>query len=181
MPQGVRSRRSGIQLPRVDGKSCMTFFSRCGWITRKYSPGWSIWKYYPDSPNLIFVPNICLKRKIKEHQIVDIAGGKPHGRRALEWEKEKYVHDFICENVRYDKLKKPYSHEIIGPLGQGVGVCEGIAKAVKVFCDALGLWCMIAICGNNPEKKASNTAINLEYRAHRRAVLVIWMRHLTIV
>ena len=37
-------------------------------------------------------------------------------------EKEKYVHDFICENVRYDKLKKAYSHEIIGPLGQGVGV-----------------------------------------------------------
>lgn len=69
-----------------------------------------------------------------------------------EWEKEKYIHDFICENVRYDKLKKAYSHEIIGPLGQGVGVCEGIAKAVKVLCDGLGIWCMIAICGNNPEK-----------------------------
>ena len=64
-----------------------------------------------------------------------------------EWEKEKYVHDFICENVRYDKLKKSYSHEIIGPLGQGVGVCEGIAKAVKVLLDALGVWCVIAICG----------------------------------
>ena len=37
-------------------------------------------------------------------------------------------------------------------MGQGVGVCEGIAKAVKVLCDALGLWCIIAICGNNPEK-----------------------------
>ena len=48
-----------------------------------------------------------------------------------EWEKEKYVHDFICENIRYDKLKKSYSHEIIGPLGQGGGVCEGIAKAVN--------------------------------------------------
>ena len=40
-----------------------------------------------------------------------------------EWEKEKFVHDFLCENVRYDKLKKAYSHEIIGPLGQDVGVC----------------------------------------------------------
>lgn len=69
-----------------------------------------------------------------------------------EWEKEKYVHDFICQNVHYDKLKKAYSHEIIGPLGQGVGVCEGIAKAVKVLLDALGVWCVIAICGNNPEK-----------------------------
>ena len=69
-----------------------------------------------------------------------------------ELEKEKYVHDFICQNVRYDKLKKSYSHEIIGPLGQGVGVCEGIAKSVKVLLDALGVWNVIAICGNNPEK-----------------------------
>ena len=30
--------------------------------------------------------------------------------------------------------------------------CEGIAKSVKVLCDALGIWCMIAVCGNNPEK-----------------------------
>ena len=69
-----------------------------------------------------------------------------------ESEKEQYIHDFICENVHYDKLKKPYSHEIIGPLGQGVGVCEGIAKTVKCLCDALGIWCMIALSGNNPEK-----------------------------
>ena len=69
-----------------------------------------------------------------------------------ELEKEQYIHDFICENVHYDKLKKPYSHEIIGPLGQGVGVCEGIAKTVKCLCDALGIWCMIALSGNNPEK-----------------------------
>ena len=69
-----------------------------------------------------------------------------------EWEKEKYIHDFICDNVTYDKLKKAYSNEIIGPLGHGVGVCEGIAKSVKVLCDALGIWCMIAVCGNNPEK-----------------------------
>ena len=53
-----------------------------------------------------------------------------------EAEKELAVHDFILENVRYDKLKKPYSHEILGPMTQGVGVCEGIAKTVKALCDA---------------------------------------------
>ena len=31
-------------------------------------------------------------------------------------------------------------------------IWEGIAKAVKVLLDALGVWCVIAICGNNPEK-----------------------------
>ena len=70
-----------------------------------------------------------------------------------ELEKELYIHDFICENIHYDKLKKPYSHEIIGPLGHGVGVCEGIAKSVKVLCDALGIWCIIVISEANPEKK----------------------------
>ena len=69
-----------------------------------------------------------------------------------EMGKIKWLHDFICENVRYDKLKKAYSHEIIGPLGQGVGVCEGIAKSVKVLCDALGIWCMIAISDAAPDK-----------------------------
>lgn len=62
-----------------------------------------------------------------------------------EQEKLAFVHGFITENVRYDKLKKPYSHEIIGPLTQGVGVCEGIAKTVKLLCDALHVECLAAL------------------------------------
>lgn len=157
MLQGIRQLADQIQLPRVDGKELYDIFFQMRldhpeifWVV-----GFS-WKYYPDSPNLIFVPEYLFEKgKIKEHQIALTSRVEKLARQAQglsEWEKEKYVHDFICENVRYDKLKKPYSHEIIGPLGQGVGVCEGIAKAVKVLCDALGLWCMIAICGNNPEK-----------------------------
>ena len=113
------------------------------------------YRYYKDSPNLIFIPEYLFdKKKICEHQKAMTARVEKLIRPAQklsEWEKEKYVHDFICENIRYDKLKKSYSHEIIGPLGQGVGVCEGIAKAVKVLLDALGVWCVIAICGNNLE------------------------------
>ena len=114
------------------------------------------YRYYKDSPNLIFIPEYLFeKNKILEHQKAMAARVEKLIRPAQklsEWEKEKYVHDFICENVRYDKLKKAYSHEIIGPLGQSVGVCESIAKAVKVLLDALGVWCVIAICSNNPEK-----------------------------
>ena len=33
-----------------------------------------------------------------------------------------------------------------------MGVCEGIAKSVKVLLDALGVWNVIALCGNNPDK-----------------------------
>ena len=68
------------------------------------------------------------------------------------WEKEKYIHDFICESVCYDKLKKPYSHEIIGPLGHSVGVCEGISKSVKILCDAADIPCIIVVSEANREK-----------------------------
>ena len=115
------------------------------------------YRYYKDSPNLILIPEYIFdKNKIREHQKALGARVDKLVRTAMkfsEWDKEKYVHDFICENIRYDKLKKPYSHEIIGPLGHGVGVCEGIAKSVKVLCDALGVWCIIVISEANPEKK----------------------------
>ena len=66
--------------------------------------------------------------------------------------KELFIHDFLVKNVKYDKLKKEYSHEIIGALGNGVAVCEGIAKAVKILCDELGIWCIIALSEANPDK-----------------------------
>ena len=100
------------------------------------------YRYYDNSSNLILLPEYLFdKNKIREHQKAMKARVEKLARAAKdlsEWEKEKYIHDFICENVTYDKLKKAYSHEIIGPLGHGVGVCEGIAKSVKVLCDALG-------------------------------------------
>lgn len=154
---GVKNLSDEIQVPALSGEELYNIFFQMRldhpeifWVTNfKY-------RYYKDSPNLIFIPEYLFeKNKIREHQKALTARGEKLVRPAQkmsEWEKEKYVHDFICENVRYDKLKKAYSHEIIGPLGQSVGVCEGIAKAVKVLLDALGVWCVIAICGNNPEK-----------------------------
>ena len=145
------------QMPRVSGEVLYNIFFQLRldhpeifWATGfKY-------RYYENSGNLIFLPEYLFeKAKIREHQKAMASRVEKLVRPAKsmsELEKEKYVHDFICQNVRYDKLKKSYSHEIIGPLGQGVGVCEGIAKSVKVLLDALGVWNVIAICGNNPEK-----------------------------
>lgn len=115
------------------------------------------YRYYPQASSVEMVPEYLFeKSKIQEHQKAMTARIQKLTRPAMnlsDREKEQFVHDFICRNVRYDKLKKPYSHEIIGPLGQGVGVCEGIAKSVKILCDALGIWCIIAISEANPEKK----------------------------
>ena len=114
------------------------------------------YRYYPDSGNAEMVPEYLFEKgKIKDHQKALQARVEKLARpmqKATEMEKLLYIHDFICQNVKYDKLKKQYSHEIIGPLGHGVGVCEGIAKSVKILCDALNIWCVIALSENNPEK-----------------------------
>ncbi len=114
------------------------------------------YKFYQGADNVELVPEYLFqKSKILDHRQAMEARVKKLARQAQglsEAEKELFVHDFICNNVRYDKLKKAYSHEIIGPLGQGVGVCEGIAKTVKVLCDELGIWCIIAVSEANQEK-----------------------------
>lgn len=115
------------------------------------------YRYYTESSNVEFIPQYLFdKSKIKEHQTA-MEGRINRLERQIqefktETDKEKFIHDFICTQVRYDKLKKPYSHEIIGPLGHGVGVCEGMAKTVKILCDRAGIWCAVAISEANPEK-----------------------------
>ena len=49
--------------------------------------------------------------------------------------------------ARLDRLCRP----AMG-LNEGEGVCEGIAKAVKCLCDRLGVWCIVALAENNPDK-----------------------------
>ena len=157
MQQGLTNLSDEFQIPRLEGKDLSNVFFelRLDHPEIFWASGFK-YRYYPDSPNLILIPEYLFdKGKIREHQKAMGARVEKLARPAMkltELEKERYIHDFICEHVHYDKLKKPYSHEIIGPLGQGVGVCEGIAKSVKILCDTLGIWCMIALCGNNPEK-----------------------------
>ena len=113
-------------------------------------------RFYPGADHMELEPEYRFpKAKVLDHRKSMEARVKKLARQAEkgnEREKLQFIHDFLCENVRYDKLKKPYSHEILGPLGQGVGVCEGIAKSVKILCDALGIECIIALSEANPEK-----------------------------
>lgn len=120
--------------------------------TVKYS-----YRFHVDSDHVEMIPEyLFTKKQIKDHQEAMRSRIKKLARPAekmSEKEKEQYIHDFICSNIHYDKLKKPYSHEIIGALGQGVAVCEGIAKAVLMLCRELGIWCIIALSESNPEKQ----------------------------
>ena len=118
-----------------------------------YVTGYS-YRFYPGAEHVELLPEYLFdKGKIRTHQQA-IAARIERLTRPLQgksqMEKEMAIHDFILDSVRYDKLKKSYSHEIIGPLTQGVGVCEGIAKTVKVLCDAMGVECIIALSEANP-------------------------------
>ncbi|MBQ0079298.1 MAG: peptidase, partial [Eubacterium sp.] len=114
------------------------------------------YRMYDGSPNIELLPEYMFeKKKIQEHRNAMESRVKKLARQAEKLDeagKVQFVHDFICQNVTYDKLKKAYSHEIIGALGNGVAVCEGISKGIKILCDALGIWCTIAIAQSNPEK-----------------------------
>ena len=162
MKTGIQSLAPSFPCPRMEGKELTDVFLKlrldCPEIF--FVSGFHFW-YYPDSANVELSPEYLFdKNKIKDHQKAMKARVEKLVRPAMamaELEKEQYVHDFICQNVRYDKLKKSYSHEILGPLGQGVGVCEGIAKTVKILCDQLGIWCIVVISEANPEK-------NIKYR-----------------
>ena len=154
---GLKALQTSIEVPRTDGKtlSDIYFMIRLDHPEIFYTATFR-YRAAPQASTLTVLPQYLFDRK-KTRTHIEAMGARAEKltrpvRDKSDEEKLLYVHDFICGSVRYDKLKKEYSHEIIGPLGQGVGVCEGIAKAVKLLCDGLGLWCIIAVSDNNPDK-----------------------------
>ena len=155
--QGLLNLEDSFLVPMLSRKelSDIYFMIRMDFPEIFYTVTFS-YKYYADSTFVEMTPKYLFsKDKIKEHRKALESRVKKLARQAEnmnEKEKELYIHDFMVKNVKYDKLKKEYSHEIIGALGNGVAVCEGIAKAVKILCDELKIWCIIALSEANPEK-----------------------------
>lgn len=157
MFDGFVSIASEFSVPRMEGKDLadVFFLLRLDYPEIFYAGSFS-YRFTDLSQTVVIVPEYMFeKKKIRQHQQA-LEGRISRLARQAEGmtpeEKEMYIHNFICENVTYDKLKKQYSHEIIGPLQQGVGVCEGIAKTVKVLCDRLHMECIIAISRECPQK-----------------------------
>lgn len=155
--QGLESLAPSFPVPKLEGNALSEVFTLVALDHPEifYAPTFTC-SFYPQAEVMELKPQYLFKKKeIQEHQKAIQSRIQKVIRPAMaldEYGREQFVHDFICRNVHYDKLKKAYSHEIIGPLTQGVGVCEGIAKTVKVLCDALKLPCIVAFCHNNPEK-----------------------------
>jgi len=157
MKEGLLALKDSFMVPMLDKKalSDIYFMLRMDCPEIFYTVTFS-YRYYDNSSAVELTPVYLFNRdKIREHRQAMEARVKKLARQAVnlsEKEKELFIHDFILNNVKYDKLKKEYSHEIIGALGNGVAVCEGIAKAVKILCDELGIWCIVVLSDNNPDK-----------------------------
>ena len=156
MYAGFQALAPAIRVPRLDNAALSDVYQRLKLDEPRifFVVGFA-YRYDPRGEHVELIPEYLFdKGKIKMHrQAVDkrIERLAAPLKGKSDREKEEAIHAFILENVHYDKLKKPYSHEIIGPLTQGVGVCEGIAKTVKALCDAVGLECIVALSEANPE------------------------------
>ena len=142
MLAGMEALAPGIRVPRLDGPELSDIYLRLKLDTPLlfYVTGFQ-YRWMPGADHVELLPEYLFdKGKIRQHRQA-VAARLDRLARPLQGksdrDKELSIHAFILENVRYDKLKKPYSHEVIGPLTQGVGVCEGIAKTVKALCDAV--------------------------------------------
>ena len=58
-------------------------------------------------------------------------------------QKELFVHDYCLNKLKYDYFFKKQSFSPLGPMIFDTGVCEGIAKFVKILFDYLGVGCVL--------------------------------------
>ena len=62
-----------------------------------------------------------------------------------DYEKLKYVHDWIVNNTVYIKADTDYESEADGPVVYGKAICEGYSKAFMYFAQSMGYECVCVI------------------------------------
>ncbi len=83
-----------------------------------------------------------------------------------DYEKETELHDLLVRSIAYDENAKKdfsrmsYSSTVLGVLLQKMALCEGIAKAVKLLLNCLGIKCLI-VRGNLLAEKQVGHAWNI--------------------
>lgn len=158
MKKGFEQMEPAIRVPLLDGNGFSDVYTclRLDHPELFYLTGFRL-RAVPGADYGELLPEYLFeKSKIQTHRQAISARTARLIREAKELsenDKIAFLHRFICENVSYDKLEKPYSHEVIGPLTQGVGVCEGIAKSVKLLADGLKIPCLVALSAPAEGKK----------------------------
>lgn len=59
-----------------------------------------------------------------------------------DYQRLKYVHDWISENTVYKDSGQKYTKRADGPIIQGTAICSGYSKALMYFAQELGIPCL---------------------------------------
>ncbi len=130
---------------KIEGEKLKTVFTavlydnpHIFWVANDY-------QYVENNTSVTFTPNyrqtqaeaqqitILLNRKIDE--IVSHANTLK-----TEYEKELFIHDYICENTIYDKaLGQAGGDSAYDSLLYGKAICEGYSRAVQILLDELDI------------------------------------------
>lgn len=83
-------------------------------------------------------------------------------KRGDTYENIKMVHDYLIDNIEYDKtIQTPNIYDIYGALINHVSVCEGYARAFKYIMDEMGIPSVLVIGkATNSEDETENHAWN---------------------
>lgn len=97
--------------------------------------------------------------KVKKDIIKDAKGNN--------YEKMKYIHDWIVDNVKYDSLEHEHTSNIYGCLVNKSVVCEGYARAFKYLLDELDIPCVMV----------SGTAVDEDGKSERHAWNYVYIKN----
>ena len=181
MKEGLLNQQDSFAVPMLDKKelSDIYFMVRMDCPEIFYSVRFS-YRYYQDSTAVEFIPEYLFQKdKIREHRQAMQARVKKLARQAQgldEKGKELFIHDFIVQNVRYDKLKKEYSHEIIGALV--LPSVRAWQKPLKSFVMSLESGVLLH-CRRLIPKRESNIVMR-GMLLKSVGSIIMWMQRLTI-
>lgn len=76
--------------------------------------------------------------------------------KSTDYERLRYVHDWIVDNTEYSKTGADYESEADGPIVYGKALCEGYSKAFMYFAQELGYPCICSVGVANREEHMWN-------------------------
>lgn len=109
------------------------------WVDSKYAYSQSANCYYIE-PIYRFTPEEAEEMTEKiNYQISRIVASA--GSKKSVYDKEKYFHDYICENTIYDmSTYEGIGDTVYSLLFDGRAICEGYARTMKMLLDAIGVY-----------------------------------------
>lgn len=111
--------------------------------------------YYVLLPEYLYTNHEIEKLNGDIRRILEKIDAKARTMRSNEFRLEKYLHDSIVKSVAYDydSLQKTdcfNAHSIVGAFLDKKAVCEGIAKAFKLLCNAYSMKCIVVLGKADP-------------------------------